>query len=124
MTDEHGLLALLLRARRLERAAAGRASRSNNEANRLSAAAQRLEASVVRPLNDAVNIVRASASETSTVPATASTASAMAQSMPADDTSSDGDIGESLWQLARQATTLRMQLDLPTEVQEAKAALQ
>lgn len=124
MPVENGLLALLLRARHLESAVLARASRSNPEADRLSATAQRLEASVVRPLDDALTFVRAGASEASTVPAESSTATATAQSMPAGDASSEGDIGESLWQLAREVTTLRMQPDLPAQVQEATAALQ
>jgi CDGSH-type Zn-finger protein/truncated hemoglobin YjbI len=69
-----------------------------------SSVVRRLRRSVIRPLREAHE--RLGAGPYVDVPA------------------SDAPAGERLWQLAREATTLRLAPDVPTEVQEAAAALQ
>lgn len=111
------LLSLLSRARALENrlvpliayigtAAAGR--------ERLAGAAQRMRASVIRPLEIALTTTL-----TSSPPEPAAGAEAAndpESSMPA--------LAEQLSQMAKDATALRVQLSQPTEIQEATAALQ
>jgi CDGSH-type Zn-finger protein/truncated hemoglobin YjbI len=125
IADEKGLLSLLSGARQLEAGLLARTKSSIPDVERLSTAAQRLKASVIRPLSDALAIVRASASEASTVSVESFvTSAAEAPSKEDVDFSSDDDPAEYLWRLALQATAVQMRADLPTQVQEAAAALQ
>jgi hypothetical protein len=67
MLDENAFFLLLSRAGNLEAALAARANHSNPEAERLSGVAQRLEASVIRPLRDLLTPGRARPSDGSAV---------------------------------------------------------
>src|SRR5262245_53007326 len=74
--DEKSLLSLLSDATQLEAGLLARATSSIPDVERLSMAAQRLKASVIRPLKDALAIVCADASEDSTVSVESSATSA------------------------------------------------
>lgn len=69
-------------------------------------AAQRFSRSVLRPLGDALERLGAGAGSSAGLDPVASP------------------LGERLWQLAEEATTLRITAGLPTEIQEATAAIQ
>jgi CDGSH-type Zn-finger protein/truncated hemoglobin YjbI len=77
-------------------------------------ASKRLTNSVIRPLRDAVGRIDR---EDAALPAAGPTM----PSVPADDKLG---LEDRLWQLAKEATRMRLRPDLPTEVQEAAAALQ
>src|SRR5262245_30610118 len=110
MLDENAFFSLLLRARNLQAALVARANRSAPEAARVSGVAKRLETSVIRPLRDVFAESSMDVDPTST--------------RAGSDSAWESDLGEDLWQLARQATVLRTQAGVPAEVQEITAALQ
>jgi CDGSH-type Zn-finger protein/truncated hemoglobin YjbI len=121
------LRALLRRAREIKvglTAAAPARHASSGDASALSHAAQRLQRSVIRPLEVALER------------GAPDTDGARNASAPQEDGSSVGPAGEHagdpamllagepLWQLARDLTRIRLTPGLPTEVQEATAAVQ
>ncbi len=124
VTGRDDLLGLLSRARELEHdLSLMRADLSNLEGQRFTQAAQRLTNSVIRPLGDALLRMPVSSSAQPNGGAEAGAAPIGASSRPVDQ-SSAAPLGERLWQLAKRATTLRVQPGMPAEVQEATAALQ
>jgi CDGSH-type Zn-finger protein/ferredoxin len=110
------LLSILARARELETdlfiAHIGTAS---GDGERFHRAAQRMSNSVIRPLSAALS----PESRSDRTEATAS-----AEAGPKDPQASAGRLSDDLWELAKAATTLRVRLGQPTEIQEACAALQ
>ena len=119
MSDVPELAALLSRATELEAALSAAVAAQQDgvgDGTALSYAAQRLQRSVIRPLDEA--LARSASDEQG------------APKPPArEGRRSDADsaallAGEPLWRLALDATRLRLRPGLPTEVQEATAALQ
>jgi CDGSH-type Zn-finger protein/truncated hemoglobin YjbI len=112
--------ALALEAAMLTGSLSGR----EDERSHLDVAVERLKRSVIRPLRDA-QADRVAASDTArthgdtVVPQSDTAVPQSDRAVAESDT-----LGEWLEQLARQATTLRLSPGVPTEVQEATAALQ
>jgi CDGSH-type Zn-finger protein/truncated hemoglobin YjbI len=119
------LAALLARAKSLEAdlsaAAATRQDRPE-KASSLSFAARRLQRSVIRPLG--VALEHTSVDEAAGSPATHDDGDDTDQGARPDSDPASLLAGEPLWQQALDATRLRLSPGLPTEVQEATAALQ
>jgi CDGSH-type Zn-finger protein/truncated hemoglobin YjbI len=125
--DAHRKLAALLssaRALGAELAAAAAAQQeSSGDERTLRYAALRLQRSVIRPLDDAIERGAFGAGAA----AQASVRQPGGDADPAVRHAPDAAVllaGERLWQLAQDATALRLTPALPTEVQEASAALQ
>jgi CDGSH-type Zn-finger protein/truncated hemoglobin YjbI len=119
------LAALLSRARELDAdlsAAVAAGEDSSDQETPLRYAARRLQRSVIRPLQEAFEHGR---SHKAGAPKVRADQAAPGDDAPADAGDPAGSVaGEALWQLARDATRLRLKPGLPTEVQEATAALQ
>jgi CDGSH-type Zn-finger protein/truncated hemoglobin YjbI/ferredoxin len=107
---------ILSRASELERALVlAHTGQKDVESERLEMAARRLKASVLRPLREALARLP---------PSPAPPDGSPTQSTPPGDGDSDTSLGRRLRELAKAATVLRTVSGVPTQVQEATAALQ
>jgi CDGSH-type Zn-finger protein/truncated hemoglobin YjbI/ferredoxin len=121
-----GLVGLLQSASELEAALlsahVGKASNADERA-RMDLATQRLKRSVIRPLRVALERLSEDDSASSG-PARGSERGRVDAVNESGQDAGASPTGEALWQLARDATVLRLSTGLPTEVGEATAALQ
>jgi hypothetical protein len=117
---------LLSRARVLEAelsSTVGARQETSEEESLLSDAARRLRRSVIRPLEE---MLERDASGKNVAPEARGPHAGGGGRPQAKDAGDRGALltGEPLWQLAKDATRIRLMEGLPTEVQEATAALQ
>jgi CDGSH-type Zn-finger protein/truncated hemoglobin YjbI len=107
---------LLWQASQLERALAlAHTDGKDAESQRLERAARRLKVSVVRPLREALALLSSDSGSSNGPPA---------ESSPPDEDDASTPLGRRLRQMAKAATVVRAAYRLPTQVQEATAALQ
>jgi CDGSH-type Zn-finger protein/truncated hemoglobin YjbI len=98
---------------------------ADDERRRLASAQRRLRDSVIRPLEDALASLQTSRRDGSSETGLGSSpARSAAEELPAEREAREHRLHARSWDLAMEATHLRVQIKQPIEVQEAAAALQ